>query len=486
MGLCAGAVAAFLGAKSSPLLGGALLLGVTVSVATLIRPRFGFLLTVLAVPLERIGRFTNDSSMYTFSLMRVLGLLTLVALIAHWLASKRGFKASAPVLLYTSYVLLSLMSLSYTSDWFSGVRQSAVILGNLAFFVLVVGMVESREQARAAIGFWLASTFCIGLFTIYQWHNPGAVVNEDNFKVTGERSTDERFSTVLEDYAERESIGYVKRAMGPTSSPAVYAINVILALPFYFWAFRYGKARWLRWAAAAGAAVAIYDILLTNTRAAIITLAVAVALIVLTGLLRMRVTGIIAAVVLCAAVAPFIPSALYERVLDVTNYTVERSATLRVRLIYWNAAVDIFADHPILGIGVGNQSELPKRITEIPMPPNSSVHNEYLESLLETGLAGYPIIIAFMVCLYRRCRFAERVFKAHGDERALFLLVSARVGLLCVLFYAVQCDVLHFPLKGWWLSMGIVVVLSEIARHLPTTKTVISEPALASETYAAT
>lgn len=466
VGVSGGILLAGLAAMVSPYIAAALVAGLIVAAAVLRWPWLGFALTVLAVPLERIGRFTNDSSMYTFSLMRVLGALTMAAVGAHFLLGKRRFAAPGPVLLYLAYVLLALVSLSYTSDWFSGVRQSFVVLGNMLFFFLVVNIIDNVRQANLAIALWLCSTFAIGLFTIYQWHNPAATVSEDRFKVTGERSTEARFSTVLEDFAENESIGYIRRAMGPTSSPAVYGINVILALPFYAWAFRVARTGWMRWAAVIGGLVAAYNVMLTNTRAAVITFGVAVLLMLIFRLIRVRAPGVVATLVLCAALIPFMPSALYERVFDVKNYTVERSATLRVRLIYWQAALGVFAGSPLIGIGVGNQSELPRRITEIPMPPNSSVHNEYLESLLETGLIGYPLIIAFLVCLYRRCRFAERTFGARGDESTRLLLISARIGFLCVLFYAVQCDVLHFPLKSWWLTMGVVVVLSQLAAKL--------------------
>jgi len=50
-----------------------------------------------------------------------------------------------------------------------------------------------------------------------------------------------------------------------------------------------------------------------------------------------------------------------------------------------------------------------------------------------------------------------------GDEASALMMAAARVALLSMLFYATQVDVLHFPLKGWWLAMGIAVALSE--RH---------------------
>ena len=66
-----------------------------------------------------------------------------------------------------------------------------------------------------------------------------------------------------------------------------------------------------------------------------------------------------------------------------------------------------------------------------------------------------------MVCLYRRCRMAERAYRAAGQEELVGWLVASRVAFWTVLFYAVQVDVLHFPLKGWWLAMGLIVVFSE-------------------------
>ena len=95
------------------------------------------------------------------------------------------------------------------------------------------------------------------------------------------------------------------------------------------------------------------------------------------------------------------------------------------------------------------------------MPPNSTVHNEYLQSLIETGLLGYPVLIAFRVVLYRRARSGERRYAVAGYRDDALLLRASRLALAAVLIYGVQVDVLHFPLKGWWLAMGIVAALTE-------------------------
>src|SRR6267154_2261491 len=130
--------------------------------------------------------------------------------------------------IYAGYLGLGLLTLTYTDDWAYGVRAASAMLGNLLFLFMVINVVKSPAQARVAIVCWLAMTAAIGLFTIYQWHNPAAVISEDRFQSTGERVGEQRFSTVLSDKSEYQLLEETPRALGSTSHPAVYGINVIL------------------------------------------------------------------------------------------------------------------------------------------------------------------------------------------------------------------------------------------------------------------
>jgi O-Antigen ligase len=461
-GAVAGPLLVALAAQSSPVTAGAALCVLAAGGALIAWPYGGFLLTAAVVPLERIGRLTNDSSAVGFSLMRVVGFATLACFLAHQLVSRRRVVFATPFLFYAAYAVYGVVSLAWTTDMEYGVRTVAAILGNVMFFFLVINIVQQRWQARAALICWLVVTTAIGLFTIYQWHNPAAVMSEEKFNSTGERTGDERFSTVLSDTSEYQLLEQAPRALGSTSHPAVYGINLILSLPFFAYLFRTTRTALTRLAIAAAGAITCYNVVLSNTRAALITMAVTVVLIVLTRLVRVTAPMIVCALLATVAAVPLLPPALFERVLDVSKYTVNRSDTLRARLTYWNEGLEMVAENWLLGIGIGNQTELPRRLRpRMDMPPNSSVHNEYLQSLVETGVLGYPLLVTFVVLLYRRCRLGERVFRAGGDPDAAWLCTAARVSLLSTLFYATQVDVLHFPLKGWWLAMGLVVALTE-------------------------
>jgi hypothetical protein len=66
-----------------------------------------------------------------------------------------------------------------------------------------------------------------------------------------------------------------------------------------------------------------------------------------------------------------------------------------------------------------------------------------------------------MTVLYRRAKQGERSLARAGRTDPALLLRAGRVALLAVLIYGTQVDVLHFPLKGWWLAMGLVVAITE-------------------------
>jgi O-antigen ligase len=448
---------------TSPLIGGAVLIGILVTGAILLFPFYGFLVTVLMVPLERVGRLTNDIEANTFSVMRIMGVLNLASLLLHALLNRRKFRFSVPLAVYGIYLFIGLLTLAHTSDMNRGVSAAGAMVGNLLFLFLTTNIVESERQARIAAGIWLLITVGVGLFTIYQWHNPASRLSEDRYNSTGARTTDERFSTVLEDASEVDLSDRMPRASGTSSHPTVYAINTILTLPFFAFFVKTGTSRIWKLAAAVGFLVACYNILLTNTRAALLTMGISMVLMFWTKLVVPKPAVIASLAIVGILMIPMVPAALWDRILNVDNYSAEKSATLNARLIYWRVSWDILRDHPILGIGIGNQSEVPKRVTTIALPPNSSVHNEYIESLLEVGLLGYPVLVAFMVILYRRCRAAERVYRNYHPETAL-LLAAARVAFITTLIYGVQVDVMHFPLKGWWLAMGLVVALSELSK----------------------
>jgi len=172
---------------------------------------------------------------------------------------------------------------------------------------------------------------------------------------------------------------------------------------------------WQRWTAAAGFAFALGAILVSQTRAAI--LAIAVALVVLGA--RYSWKRAIAVVLLLGAglaVATFVPIPGLTRMTRLPQLIAQRQwdTLLSNRLSPFLAAYEMFRDHPVTGVGPGvfAYEEMPYRVAverkygQQLVPPTGinfgETHNDHLQLLAESGLPGYLLFLAALAIVAGR------------------------------------------------------------------------------------
>lgn len=468
----AGCLLVLLGVETSPALSLAAVLAAILLVVLIRRPILGLLLLAAVIPLERMGRFTDDATMQTISVMRGLGMLALGAILIHGLIRKRRFTFGAAFLLYAAYAALSVLSISHTGDLPGTARGTGMIVGNLLFFFVVINLVRDRTVADQAILIWLAATVVLGLYSSYDWHlgsgAHGTVISGEIDPGRGVQETENRWSTVWEDRAELESLSGkdLRRSMGPTSHAAVWGINLVLTIPFFFYLQRFRRGRIDQTLLVAGAGIVLYNVFLTNTRAAILLMVGVIALCAARRLFQAHRGHVAAGILIIATLLVAMPRDIYNRVLELSNYTTQQSASLRVRLAYWDAGVRIIGDHWLTGIGVMNERAVPEYV-RVQAPDATTVHNEFLQTFMEVGVLGGAAFFGFVGLLLWYSFAAAREFRRRaGMEREYWLMVACQIGMMAVLVYGLQVDVFHFPLKGWWLLAGITVVLYGISQRL--------------------
>ena len=450
----------------SPLLGLAAVCGIPVFFVLVRYPQLGLYLTAAVVPIERVGRLTEESQMYTVSLMRIAGLLALGALLLNHFLKKKSFIVGVPVVLYAVFVGFSLLSITYSDDLVKSVQMAVTFLGNLLFFFLIINIARDRASVRTAILVWLVSSILTGVYATYDWHygsgQTGGFASEQGVDPPRGRSSEDRMSAVWEDRAELESLGdlSVRRSMGTTSHAMVFGINLILTLPFFAYAARTTRSYWGKAALVVGAAFVGYNIFLTNTRSVIVIMAIVCVLCVVRGLVRVTVPVIAASIVGMCVVLLIIPVDTYNRSLNFLQYSAERSASLRLRMALWQAGIEIIRDHWMRGLGSGNEKAVLPYL-RVDAPEASNLHNEYLQTMMEVGVVQALVFFTFVGLLLAKSFRAARVFRPHTAFREeYFFLVAAQIAMIAVLVYGIQVDVFHFPLKGWWLIAGLVFVLS--------------------------
>lgn len=440
----------------SPLIAGAAVLGMLVAVAIALSPVLGVLLTSAVIPMERIGRLSADTQAYTVSLMRIIGLLALMSFLVHAVVKQWKLHFGEALAIYAVYCGLGIFTIFYTTDQLGTIRAGSAIVGNLVFFFLIINVVRNWKLAKVVLLVWLVSSVAIGVFTAYDWHHGHAV----NVQKIGQLQS--RFSTVYSDTAEWENLESIARAVGPTSSAAVYGINMILTLPFLAFLIRVEPNVRIRAVLFVCLGVVVYNIFLSNTRAAIL-LTIVVALmcigrkLIIITVPRASALGILLLVVLLAA-----PTAIYERILTVSNYSYGNSLTLRARFDYWKAGLMVAEEHWLGGVGLGNQNEVPKRLTGW-HPEQTSVHNEYLQTFDEVGIIGWAVFFSFVgLTLWYSFR-AAFFFKRSADCREQYwFMVACQIAMMATLLYGLQVDVFHFPLKGWWLIAALTWVMYQL------------------------
>ncbi len=466
LGGTAGVFAVFVATRTSPLLALGAASGLMLFVIMARWPLVGLYTCALVIPLERLGRFTDDSSMYTISLMRVAGVLALGALLLNMLVRRRRFQLGGAFALYCGYAAMAFLTVFYTTDFQGSVRACSAIIGNLMFFFLIINLVNSRRVAEVTVVLWLCVTVAIGLYTTYDWHF-GAMMDGTRIGEfdpgKGEQSAENRMSTVWEDRSEWDELAGAARAMGSASHSAVYGINLVLTLPFFFYFFRREKRLVFKAALLLGLGVVGYNIMLTNTRAAILLAVLVVGIALFWRLVELDVPRVFLGAAGLIAILAMVPEDVWQRVLDLSNYTIDRSATLRIRLAYWDAAFRAFQDHWIAGMGVGNQEAVPSYLNQ-PGPDQTTAHCEYLQTAVEVGVVGWVLFFGFVsLVLATAFRSGKRYSQDPARGGDFWFMRACQLAMIAVLIYSIQVDVFHFPLKGWWLVAGLVVALDRLS-----------------------
>jgi len=359
------------------------------------------------------------------------------------------------VVRYRRFSVLVAERLTYIGFALPGI---VVALG-LAFFALWVMDVPGLG--------WVYQSFpmLIAAYSIYDWHLGSGAGNVIQVGVVdpqaGAQLAANRWSTVWYDTAEHEALGgqAIRRSMGSTSHATVFGINLAMTIPFFFYVLRTCKGRLLHSLVWGGLAMTAYCTLLNNTRAALLLVVGIVGLCVLLGLLRVTFWLVMAGIGILIAAPLFIPVDIFRRVLDFQNYTSGNSEAMRIRIDYWGSGFRAFRENWIGGNGLANQ-KIAVQYLRNPIPGKSHMHNIYLQTLVDVGIFGWILFAVFLGSVMYACLHARKNFRKLEMPREFWMATAACVLVVSVLIYGLQVDVLYFPIKSFWLIIGLSIVMA--------------------------
>jgi O-antigen ligase len=442
----------------SPLAAFAAGIGLIAGVLMLVFPAFALGVTAFVIPLERLGRFGDDASLQSLSAMRLIGLAALVSVGLQMLQKRLPPVIDSVTLMYSAFCLLGFISVLYAMDPEATRAHAATNLGNLLMLVVLLNGVRDFALLKRLVLAWLAATIMVGLYQLYDWHFGTPLSDLDYSKAAG------RFSTTIVSLSEAGTLGDTKRAMGSTSNPAVYGINLLLALPFFFYFLKMAKGPAARLFWLMASLLVLYNLLLTNTRTVTVFMIALMLVFVLTGLTRLGGRVIAAGIVALPVLLLLTPANIYERALSLEAYSLDRASNLTGRFDLWSAALRLGWEHLLTGIGVGNRTEI---LNYLPLADREAewimAHNEFLQVFVELGLPGLLFFTGFCVLIIVKAVRARRLARQAGDEDRAWFLLAALIAVITGIAFAQQADAFHFPLKGWWLAAAAIAILSRLA-----------------------
>ncbi len=240
------------------------------------------------------------------------------------------------------------------------------------------------------------------------------------------------------------------RVFGTFNQPNPYGGYLNFALPLALALVLFGRDARERWVAGAASVILLMAQAFANSRGAELGLVAAAVVIVVIGLHRERLAGLIALIgAPLLAIAWFIhliPRHLENVLLNqarINGTTLDCAPNSGVndanfstveRLAHWVAGIRMFLAHPLLGVGAGNYNAAYSHYAIPCWPePLGHAHNYYINAAAETGILG---LLTFLALVAATLILGWRATHPSSSQPSIFLSRHSRalaIGLFAVI-----------------------------------------------------
>ena len=142
----------------------------------------------------------------------------------------------------------------------------------------------------------------------------------------------------------------------------------------------------------------------------------------------------------------------------------ETSETLPKRTFIWQDTLAIIKDFPIFGTGLGTYSlsfSLYKNVAHWPTIIQHA-HNDYLELLSETGVAGFLLVMWGIIMFYKRALSKIVRNSSQNDPLRYYLLLGAISGLLGMMVHVITDFNFQLPANAYYFAFLLGISTSII------------------------
>ncbi len=422
----------------------------------LARPHLAAIAYVVAIYTDLLSLLVQYQGMPP--LARFVGLALLSAVLGYKLVVRRERLVNDPAM--TKWMLAYAFSVALGLIY---ARAPDLVMGDIIEFVrnfilylIVLNTLTTAKRLRTALWLTLGMGVLLALLTVYQ-------------SVT--HRFDDNFSGLAQYRISEISGGSdAPRPSGPVSDPNYYGQLLLIVLPLGLYLLFEGRTLLVRLLGLFSCAVLAVALVFTYSRGDALALVflIGAAAIYKRPPLAYWIAGILGLFIL----VPLLPQNYVSRlstIVDVAQgnqQAVLEEFSIRGRIGAIDAAVSMFLDHPLLGVGRENYPLYQAQYlagTQLAfqskgIPP----HDLYLEVAAETGIVGLVVFAGLLAATARALWQARRLFLWIGDRPQAELTSWLGIGLMA---YLVSSLFLHGAfLYMLWLQIIMIATLRQVAR----------------------
>lgn len=170
------------------------------------------------------------------------------------------------------------------------------------------------------------------------------------------------------------------------------ALAFAMIIPLCWYARTLVQKNWQKLAYGVMAAGSIAGIVWTHSRGA--ALSVALVMLILAARSKNKILVILLLIMFTAPAVYLVRDSYFKRMGTLENPEEDSSAASR--LAYWGAAVRMWKDHPVFGVGFGESNFMLLLPTYLGHEDRHVAHNTYVQVLVDSGL---PALIAYVILM---------------------------------------------------------------------------------------
>ncbi len=257
------------------------------------------------------------------------------------------------------------------------------------------------------------------------------------------------------------------RLMGPYDNPNAFAQVLVVIIPLALDRLWHERKSILRIAAGLTFILAVLAVVFTYSRGGLLAMIFAVGLFFV--LRRPNIMPVFFTAMLAIGILQFLPASYYSRILTLGQFTQSQNQISDQSFVGRSSenisAWQMFLDHPILGVGLGNfnveYQTYSRKLGLDPRRDPRSPASLYLELLSEQGLTGTFIFLLLLVLIFRELNTAKVNFLKAGLRDDSTMMMALTSGFAGYLFSAIVKNSAYSNV--FWVIVGIALAAGQVA-----------------------